>query len=103
MRRNGPCSLAWYVVSAGNTRNSTIAIPNVQRPLYFRPARNCQKISNVSLASSATVIASWNRERLVSARRGLGFLDFEGSGLPISVATWPASAEGLGMGRPVAT
>ena len=31
--------------------------------------------------------------RLVNTRRGPGLLDFEGSGLPISVATWPASAE----------
>ena len=30
---------------------------------------------------------------LVKARRAPGLLDFEASGLPISVATWPASAD----------
>ena len=67
----------------------------------FRPARNCEHIRNVWLATSGTVIAAWNRVRLVTARRGPGFLDFEGSGLPISVVAWPASAERgwLGMGR----
>ena len=52
----------------------------------------------VWLASSGTEVAAWNRVRLVNARRGLGLLDFEGSGLPISVATWPASAEKGGWG-----
>ena len=101
MRRNGPCSLAWCAASAGNLRNNTIILSNCQRPLCFRPARNCEHIRNVWLASSGTVIAAWNRVRLVNARRGAGLLDFEGSGLPISFATWPASAvrEWLGMGR----
>ena len=47
------------------------------------------------------MVAAWNRVRLVNARRGSGFLGFEGSELPISVATWPASAERgwLGMER----
>ena len=59
----------------------------------FRPARNCQQMRDVSLACSATTIAAWNRVRLVNARRGPGLFGSEGSGLPISVATWPASAE----------
>ena len=37
----GPCSLAWYAVSAGNIRNNTIIISIRQRTLYFCPARNC--------------------------------------------------------------
>ena len=93
----GPTRL--FTVSAGNIRNNTIT--NGKRTLYFRPARNCQHIGNVWLVSLGAAIAAWNRGRLVNARRGPGLLDFEGSGLPISVATWPASSERgwLGMGR----
>ena len=58
MRRNGPCYLAWYAVSAGNIRNNTIIISNGQHILNFRPARNCEHIRNVWLASSGTVIAA---------------------------------------------
>ena len=93
MRRNMPCSLAWYAVWAGNTRNNTIIMSNGSRTLYFNPERNCEQIRNVWLASSGTVIAALDRVRLVNTRRGPGLLDFEGSGLPISGATWPASAE----------
>ena len=101
VRRNGSCSLAWYAVSAGNIRNNTTIMSDGQRPLYFRPARNCEQIRNVWLAFSGTVIAAWNRVRLVNARGGPRLCGSEGSGLPISVATWPASAERgwLGMGR----
>ena len=47
------------------------------------------------------MIAACNRVRLVNVRRGPGLLDFEGSRLPISVATLPVSAERgwLAMGR----
>ena len=101
MHRNGPCSLAWYAVSARNIMNNTIIIYNDPRTLYFCPKRNCEQIRDVWLASSGTVVAAWNSVRLVNARRGPGLLDFEGSGLPISVAAWPASAKRgwLGMGR----
>ena len=37
-------------------------------------------IRNVSFSSSGTVTAAWNRVRLVNARPGPGFLDFEGVG-----------------------
>ena len=69
--------------------------------LYFFRPETVNTSATFGLASSGTVIAAWNRVRLVNARRGPGLLDFEGSGLPISVATWPASAERgwLGMGR----
>ena len=91
----------WYTVSAGHIRNNTSIISSGQRTLYFRSAKSCERIRNVWLASLGAVIAAWNRVRLVNARRGPGLLGFEGSGLPISVATWPASAERgwLGMGR----
>ena len=75
-------------------RNSTLIIYNRQRTLYFRTKRSCDRIRNVLLPSAGTVIAAWNRERL----------DFEGSGLPISVATWPSSAERVaGHGAPGAS
>ena len=61
-------------------RNNTTVTSNGQSPVYFRPARNCQHIRNVWFASSGTVIAAWNRVRLVNARREKGFLDFEGVG-----------------------
>ena len=101
MRRNGTCSLAWYTVSDINVRNNTITIKKIKRNLYVCPEKTCEHIRNVWLASLGTVIAAWNRVRLVNARRGVGLLDFEGSGMPISVATWPASPERgwLGMGR----
>ena len=69
--------------------------------LYFRTSTTCEHIRNAWLDSLGTVIAAWNRVRLVNTLRGPGLLDFEGSGLPISVATWPVSAERgwLGMGR----
>ena len=76
MRRKGPCYLAWYALSNGNIRNNTIIVFIRQRLLYFRPARNCEHIRNIWLASSGTVIAAWNRVRLVNARRGPGLLAF---------------------------
>ena len=88
-----PCSLPRYAPSAGNKRNNAIIIYNFQRTLYFRPDRNCEQIRKVRLPSADTVIDSWNRVHLLNARRGLGLVDFAGSGLPISVATWPPSAE----------
>ena len=60
---------------------------------YILSKKNCEHIRNVWLATSGTVRAAWNRVRLVNARRGPGLLDFVGSGLPISVATWLSSAE----------
>ena len=39
-----------------------------------------KKLWIVWLASSGTIIAAWNRVRLADARRGPGFLDFEGVG-----------------------
>ena len=88
-----PCSLTQYAPSAGNIEDDIFIILNGQRTLYFRPDRNCEQIRNVWLPSADTVIAAWNRVHLVNARRGLGLLESEGSGLPISVATWPSSAE----------
>ena len=41
---------------------------NTQRTLYFHPLRNCEQIRNVSFASSSTVVAAWNRVRLLNAR-----------------------------------
>ena len=101
LRQNMPCYLAWYAVSAGNIRNNTIVISNGARSLYFHPERMSEQIRDVWLASSGTVIAVWNRARLVNARRGSGLPDLEGSGLQISVATRPAWTERgwLGMGR----
>ena len=67
-------------------------ISNGQCTLYFGPDRKCEQIRKVWLPSADIVIAAWNRVRLVKARQGLGLLDFEGSWLPISVATWPSLA-----------
>ena len=81
MRRNDePYHLAWYAVSAGSIGNNKIIISNSQSTVYFRPARSCEHIRNVWFASSGTVVAAWNRVRLVNARRGPGFFDFEGVG-----------------------
>ena len=87
MRRNMPRPLAWYAVSAVHIMNITIIISNDPRTLYFRPERNCEQIRDVWVASSGTVVAACNCMSLLNARRGPGLLDFEGSGLPISVAT----------------
>ena len=92
IRRNGPCYLAWYAVSAGNIRNITIKeqyknISNGQRSLCFRSEGNCEHMRNVWFASSGIVIAALNRVRLVNARRGPDLVNFEWSGLPIFVAT----------------
>ena len=88
-------SLDWYAVSAENIRDKTIIISIFSRPLYVAQQETVNRylVHDVSLASSATAITAWNRVRLVNALRDPGLLDFEGSGLPISVTTWPASAE----------
>ena len=65
---------------------------NGQFTLYFRRNSNCEQIRKVWLPSTDTVIAAWNRVRPGNARRGLGLLDFEGLGRPISVASWLSSA-----------
>ena len=83
---------AWYAPSAGNMRNNTIFMSNLEHTLYITPDRNCEQIRKVWLTSADTVIAAWNPVRPVSARRGLGLLDFEGSRLPISIASWPSLA-----------
>ena len=101
LRQNMPCSLAWHAVLARKIRNNTIMLSNGPRTPNFSAGRNCEQVRDVWLASSGAVVAAWNRVRVVNGRRGPGLLDFKGSGLPISVATWPASAERgwLGMGR----
>ena len=89
IRRNGPCYLAWYAVSAGNIRNNTIKeqynnISNGQPSLCFRSEGNCEHIRNVWFASSGTVMAALNRVRLVNARRGPDLVDFELSSLTVA-------------------
>ena len=87
-RRRAACRLRCFTrgnelvhaVSAGNIGNNTTIISYCEFPLYFRPERSCEHIRDVWFASSGTVVATWNRVRLVNARRGAGFLYFDGVG-----------------------